>query len=99
VIEVSTDQLEAAIKGMHGCAATLRGEVPVNEEFDGKPVWEGVISEFAVDHPETSTCYAWSAPIEGSSKRKFYAVLGIPPINSAQDAVRAAIVQEFREKK
>jgi hypothetical protein len=37
--------------------------------------------------------------IDGSDKRRFYAVLGLPPINSPQDAVRAAIVQEYRTAK
>jgi transposase len=43
--------------------------------------------------------YAWSSPIEGSTKRRFFAVLGIPPIVSPLDAVRAAIVQESRASK
>jgi hypothetical protein len=34
--------------------------------------------------------------MEGSDKRRFFAVLHIPPITSTQDAVRAAIVQEYR---
>lgn len=98
MLEVSVDQLQAAIEGMHGCTATLRCDVPVHEEFEGKPVWDGIVHVFAVDHPECGTCYAWSAPVEGSSKRKFYAVLGIPPISSAQNAVRAAIVADYKEK-
>jgi hypothetical protein len=33
--------------------------------------------------------------IEGSTKRRFYAVLHVPSISSPADAVRAAIVEEF----
>ncbi len=40
--------------------------------------------------------YAWSSPIEGSNKRRFYAVLHIPPIDSPLQAVRAAIVAEHQ---
>jgi hypothetical protein len=40
--------------------------------------------------------YAWSSPIEGSDKRRFFAVLHVPPITSPLDAVRAAIVAEQR---
>lgn len=48
-----------------------------------------------VGHPAASVAYAWSSPIEGSDRRRFYAVvLGVPPINSAADAVRAAIVAD-----
>ena len=42
--------------------------------------------------------YAWSAPVEGSEKRKFYAVLHLGPIRSAQDAVKAAIVADERNR-
>lgn len=98
MIEVSTDQLEIAITGTHGCKATLREAVPVHEEFEGQPVWQGIVSVFDVDHSDADTCYAWSAPVEGSDKRRFYAVLGVPPVNSAKDAVRAAIVAESRDK-
>jgi len=72
----------------------------VREFFGEKPVWEGVVHVFSITgHPKANTAYAWSAAIDGSKKYRSYAVLGIPPINSAQDAVKAAIVQEYREGK
>jgi hypothetical protein len=40
--------------------------------------------------------YAWSSPIEGSDKRRFFAVLHMGAIKSPADAVRAAIVAEHR---
>lgn len=94
VTEVTQDQLQRAIEGMHGCKATYRYAVPVDEQFNGKAVWQGVVSVFDVDHPKASTAYAWSSAVDGSDKRRFYAVLGIPPVNSALDAVRASIVAE-----
>jgi hypothetical protein len=48
-------------------------------------------------HPKATRAYAWSSPIEGSTKRRFFAVLHIGPIKSAVDAVRAAIVAEHRD--
>jgi hypothetical protein len=45
-------------------------------------------------HPKATRAYAWSSPIEGSDKRRFFAVLHLPPITSPVDAVRAAIVAE-----
>ena len=47
-------------------------------------------------HPRATRAYAWSSPIEGSTKRRFFAVLHIPPVTSAVEAVRAAIVAEHR---
>jgi hypothetical protein len=43
--------------------------------------------------------YAWVSPIEGRTKRRFFAVLHIGGIKSPQDAVRAAIVAEHRTAK
>ena len=50
-------------------------------------------------HPKATRAYAWSSPIEGSDKRRFFAVLHIPPVTSPMEAVRAAIVTEHRERK
>lgn len=68
--------------------------------IEGATVWEGVVHVFDLEgHPKATRAYAWSSPIEGSTKRRFFAVLGIPPIMSPLDAVRAAIVQESRASK
>ena len=42
--------------------------------------------------------YAWSSPVEGGSKRRFFAVLHLGGIRSPLDAVRAAIVAERKAK-
>ena len=71
--------------------------VPVKEAFQGRTVWEGVVHVFDLeDHPKATRAYAWSSPIEGSDKRRFYAVLHLGGIRSPLDAVRAAIVAERR---
>ena len=95
--EVEADQLKEAIERMHGGTATLAQSVPVRETFDGKPVWEGVVYVFAlVGHAAATCAYAWSSPIERSTKRRFFAVLHTERINSPLEAVRAAIVAEQR---
>jgi hypothetical protein len=33
-------------------------------------------------HPKAHKAYAWSSPIEGSDKRRFFAVLHLPPVTS-----------------
>ena len=48
-------------------------------------------------HPTATRAYAWSSPIEGSTKRRFFAVLHTERINSPLEAVRAAIVAEHRK--
>jgi hypothetical protein len=74
--------------------------VPVQETFSGQTVWEGVVHIFDLaGHPKATRAYAWSSPIEGSEKRRFFAVLHIPPITSPIDAVRAVMVAEHRSDK
>ena len=91
------DEIRRALEFQHGCKASLAQSVPVREIFDGKPVSEGVVDEFDLaGHPKATRAYAWSSPIEGSTKRRFFAVLHMGGISSPQDAVRAAIVAEHR---
>jgi hypothetical protein len=98
--EVEANQLKQAVEGMHGGTATLAQSVPVRETFEGKPVWEGVVHVFELaGHPTAIRAYAWSSPIEGSTKRRFFAVLHQPPVDSPQAAVRAAIVAETLARK
>lgn len=49
-------------------------------------------------HPKATTAYTWSSPIEGSDRRRFYAVLHLGGMRSPPDAVRAAIVAERRAR-
>ena len=100
MIEAKVSDLRRAIEAQHGGKAALRQTVPVSEEFEGKPVWQGVVHVFDLaGHPKATRAYAWSSPIEGSDKRRFFAVLHIPPITSPEAAVRAAIVAEHRARR
>lgn len=91
----SINQLKTTIERLHGGTATLAQSVPVKEKFEGKTVWEGVVHVFDLTgNPKATRAYAWSSPIESSTKRRFFAVLHIPPIDSPAAAVRAAIVAE-----
>jgi hypothetical protein len=93
------DQLKNAVESQHGGRASLAQSVPVKETFGGKTVWEGVVHVFDLTgHPQAKRAYAWSSPIEGSNKRRFFAVLHLPPITSPLDAVRAAIAAQERAK-
>lgn len=98
--EASVEDLRAAVESQHGVDTMHAKAVPITETFEGQTVWEGIVHVFEITgHPEATRCYAWSSPVESSSKRRFYAVLEIPPVQSAQDAVRAAIVAEHKSSK
>jgi hypothetical protein len=94
----SIESLKAAVEGMHGGTATFVQAVPVREEYEGSPVWEGVVHVFDWDseHETAKRAYAWSSPVADGGNRRVFAVLAIPPINTPTDAVRAAIVAEHR---
>src|SRR5882757_11216103 len=95
----SESQLREAIEAQHGGTAMLAQSVPVKETHAGAVVWEGVVHVFDLKgHPTASRAYAWSSPIEGSDKRRFFAVLHMGPVKSPADAVRAAIVAEHKAK-
>ena len=92
-----TDALQEAVQGLHDCKATFREVVPVVDEFEGQTAWDGEVHVFDLEgHPTASVCYAWSSAIEGADKRKFYAVLHVPPVTSPIEAVRASIVSDFK---
>ena len=99
MIEVEADQLRDAVQNMHGGTATLAQSVPVRETFEGQTVWEGVVHVFDLaGYPTATRAYAWSSPIEGSAKRRFFAVLHTDRINSPIEAVRVAIVAENKRR-
>ena len=91
--------MKHAVEGQHGGTATPAGSITVKEMYEGQTVWEGFVHIFNLDdHHSATIAYAWSSHIQGSNKRRFFAVLHLGVIRSPQDAVRAAIVAEHRDK-
>jgi hypothetical protein len=91
------EELKKAIESQHGGTASFAQSVPVREAHEGQTVWQGVVHVFELEgHPKAKRAYAWSSPIEGSTKRRFFAVLHMGGIKSPTDAVRAAIAAEHR---
>jgi hypothetical protein len=92
------DQLRKVIRKLHGVTAEHVESVPVVEVFRGQTVWDGVVEVFdLVGHPTAGRLYAWSHATDNPDDPwRHVTVLHSHPIQSARDAVRAAIVQEFR---
>ena len=86
-----------AIRHLHGCEATHVETVAVHETFNGETVWAGDVEVFdLVGHPKAVRAYAWSHVTTGT-KRKFYAVLHIPPVDTPLAAVRASIISDAKK--
>lgn len=92
------DELRHVIQRLHGADATHVESVPVKEIHQGRTVWEGVVEVFDLHgHPHSRRAYAWAHDTDDPQKpRRHVTVLHMHPVQSARDAVRAAIVQEFR---
>ncbi len=72
--------------------------VPITEQFKGQVVWSEIVEVFEiVDNKQVKICYAWGHHTDKQDqKSRYVTVLGIPPINSPLDAVRASIVSDSK---
>jgi hypothetical protein len=93
-------ELQDTICRLHGVESKHTGSVAVKETFEGKTVWQGVVEVFElIGHPKAPKVYAWTHDTDDPAHpRRHVTVLHIPPVTSAVLAVRAAIVQEFRNR-
>src|SRR5438105_8328058 len=92
------EELRDVIRKLHGVESNHIESVPVKETHQGKTVWEGIVEVFDLhDHPKASRAYAWAHETDNPERpNRHVAVLHLGPVTSPQEAVRAAIVQEFR---
>lgn len=92
-------ELRDVIQDLHGVKASYLESVPVTETFKGRTVWDGIVEVFLLEgHPKTDRVYAWVHATDDPSKpRRHVTVLHIPPVISPRSAVKAAILQEFKD--
>ena len=85
--------LTNAIRHTHGVEARHIESVPILEIWQGKVAWEGDVEVFELQHPSGGTrCYGWGYPIDDDpARRQYVCALGIGPVDSPRNAVRAAI--------
>jgi hypothetical protein len=85
-----------AIRHMHGVEAAHLETVHVDERHQGERVWEGDVEVFALTgHPLATKAYAWSEATTGT-RRRFFAVLHVAPIDSAAKAVQGSILADAK---
>lgn len=93
------ERLRMTVEQLHRCTAVHVATTPVHEIFNGKTVWQGDVEIFKIEkHPRAKKCYAWSHR-EGPNDQdeRFVTVLEIPPVGSAQSAVRAQIAKDVKD--
>ncbi len=93
-------ELRDVIHRLHGATATHIQSVPVKETFRGQTVWDGVVEVFdLIGHPQANRIYAWAHDTDDPKHpRRHVTVLHVPPVISPETAVKAAVVQELRER-
>ena len=94
-------QVQVAVSQLHNCGAIWRKTVPVHEVFRGETVWQGDVEVFDLHgHAKAKRAYARSH-LDGKKdgRTRFVAVLEIPPVESAETAVRVQIVKDVKAKK
>lgn len=89
--------LKDVIRKLDGAEPTHRESVPVNEIWQGQPIWQGVVEVFDLrGHPETDTVYAWSHDTDDpENPKRHVTVLHKHPATSPFMAVRAAIARDY----
>jgi hypothetical protein len=90
-------RLQHAIRQLNHCESKYVGSVTVSESFlsfQDKKLWQGDVAIFDIfDHPEAERAYAWS--YMANKNTKYVVVLEIPPIDSPETAVQAAIAAQI----
>ena len=89
--EIGAEALKRIIESQHGGTATFDRSVRVLPSKTKHGDWDGVVHLFELkDNPKAKRAYAWSAPIQGSTKPRYFAVLHMGQVAGPVDAVRAA---------
>ena len=88
-------KLKEAIQIIHHCGSWHVASEPVLELSIGEVAWDGVVKSFRlVGHPKAQRCYAWS--YEKNGETKYMTILELPPVDSAESAVKVAIAAQSK---
>jgi hypothetical protein len=89
-------RLQLTIQHLHNSAAVHRQTVPVHELFEGKTVWKGDVEVFDLTgHVMAKRCYGWSY----GEPEEFITILELPPVNSAQSAVKVGVAYQIKKSR
>jgi hypothetical protein len=92
--------IHRAVEEREHCRAKHVESLPISERHGGETIWEGVVETFDLEgHPKATRAYAWRRLDDGAKETdaQYTVVLGVPPINSARDAVKAALVAFWKQ--
>ena len=91
-------RLQNAIRQLNHCESKYVATVFVSElflSFQKERLWEVDVAIFEIcGHAQAKRAYAWSNT-RGDQNTRYIVVLEIPPVNSPETAVQAAIAAEI----
>lgn len=89
--DVLLDQLKHVIESEHGGSARYRKSWQLQNVAKKVGRWDGIVHEYDLENnPMARRAYAWSAPIDGSAKLRFFAALHMGRVVGPMEAVKAA---------
>ncbi len=89
--EAHANLLKRLIEIQHGAQSTFSKSVRVHRGRESQANWDGMVHIFELsNHPRAKRAFAWSAPIAGGDKPRFFAVLQMDAITTPLQAVKAA---------
>jgi hypothetical protein len=91
------ERLRLALRVIYSVDSSYVGSEVVREAY-GAASWEGLVQIFAVHgHTRAKIAYTWGQT-SPAGNREYTAVLGVPPIASARDAVRKSLAAEIHRR-
>jgi hypothetical protein len=90
-------ELQAVFLKLHNCDATYIETVPIVEQFQGETIFQGDVEVFDLEgHPKATRGYGWGYTTTEGGGRRYFTILELPPVDSPQTAVKAAIMSEIQ---
>jgi hypothetical protein len=89
-------RLQVTVSQLHNCGALWRETVHVKEEYKGQTIWEGDVEIFDLNgHPKAKRCYGWTY----GEPEQFITILELPPVNSAETAVKVGVAYQIKKQR
>src|SRR3954454_4207877 len=89
---------QGVLSAIDGCECVHVRSEAVHELFEGRVAWQGSVEVFEIiGHPKAKHVYSWAYE-DHDKQRVTITVLEIPPVDSAQTAIRVAIAAKARQK-
>ena len=97
-VQLHIVRLQNAIRQLNGCETKYIESLTVSESFlsfQKNTLWQVEVAVFEIyNHPQAKRAYAWSYTVDNKDTT-YVVVLEIPPVNSPQTAVQAAIAAQI----